>query len=175
MPRGSTVLELWKTTNAPSGTSSRFERGDILFGKLRPYFKKVGVAPIDGRCSTEIVALRPRAQELFGLSIGHLTSSRFFDHCDAVSTGTRMPRAEWNLASQLPVVLPKPDAVVGFNEWAKAAYKQIVGLTHERHTLAAVRDVLLPKLISGEIRVRDTSDPEEVIGPAAEQLAGAEK
>lgn len=61
MPRGSTVLEVWKTNAAPSGQSSRFQRDDILFGKLRPYFKKVGVAPIDGRCSTEIVVLRPRS------------------------------------------------------------------------------------------------------------------
>lgn len=45
----------------------------------------------------------------------------------------------------------------------------------ESRTLTALRDTLLPKLISGEIRVPDTTDPEEVIGPAAEQLAQTAK
>ncbi len=48
MPRGSTVLSAWGERSSVSGTTSRFKAGDILFGKLRPYFKKVGVAPVDG-------------------------------------------------------------------------------------------------------------------------------
>ena len=35
-------------------------RSDFLFGKLRPYFHKVGIAPIDGICSTDIVALNAK-------------------------------------------------------------------------------------------------------------------
>ena len=46
-------------------------------------------------------------------------------------------------------------------------------LASEIASLAATRDALLPKLISGETRVPDTTDSEEVIGPAAGQLAGA--
>lgn len=46
-------------------------------------------------------------------------------------------------------------------------------LDAETRTLVALRDALLPKLISGEIRVPDTCDPDEVIGPAAERLAAA--
>lgn len=46
-------------------------------------------------------------------------------------------------------------------------------LDAETRTLVALRDALLPKLISGEIRVPDTHDPEEVIGPEAERLAVA--
>ena len=172
MPRGSTVLERWKTDGAPSGQSSRFGLGDILFGKLRPYFKKVGIAPIDGRCSTEIVVLRPRAPELFGLSIGHLTSPRFFDHCDAVATGTRMPRAEWKLASQLRVACPPTDQIVSFNGWVRAVYDQIVGLTHESRRLVEIRDALLPKVISGEMRVPDVTDLTEVPAPASKSVAG---
>jgi type I restriction enzyme, S subunit len=46
-------------------------------------------------------------------------------------------------------------------------------LVAEAGALRAVRDRLLPKLISGEMRVPDTTDPEEVIGPATDQLVGA--
>lgn len=84
-----------------------------------------------------------------------------------------MPRAEWRLVSELGVAFPERHILIGFNEWAAAAYEQVVGLIHENRTLSAIRDSLLPKLISGEIRVPDTTDAEEVIGPAAEQLAGA--
>jgi len=37
---------------------ARFQAGDILFGKLRPYFRKVVLAPFDGICSTDIWVVR---------------------------------------------------------------------------------------------------------------------
>ncbi len=175
MPRGSTVLTAWKHEGAPTGQSVRFQRGDILFGKLRPYFKKVGVASLDGRCSAEIVVLRPRGPESFGFSIGHLTSARFFEHCEAVSTGTRMPRAEWKLAGELAVGYPAATELAEFNALVATTYDAILGLTHENHTLAAIRDALLPKLISGAIRVTSTSDPVEATETAREQVAATKR
>lgn len=171
MPRGSTILTEWLTEKAPTGQGATFERGDILFGKLRPYFKKVGVAPIAGRCSTEILVLRPTRPEYHGLLLGHVASDRFIEHCDAVSRGTRMPRAEWRDASAFEIAIPPAELAAEFSQFVKTRYSQIIALTHQSRTLAAVRDALLPKLISGEIRVPDTADPEEVIGPAAENAA----
>lgn len=69
MPRGSTVLGTWKA-NGPRGETWVFRRGDILLSKLRPYFRKVGVAAVDGRCSTEALVLRPRSSRLFVWSSG---------------------------------------------------------------------------------------------------------
>ena len=171
MPRGSTVLTEWLTEDAPTGQTATFERGDILFGKLRPYFRKVGVAPIAGRCSMEILVLRPTRPEYYGLLLGHAASGRFIEHCDAVSRGTRMPRAEWKDASTFEIAMPPVEVAAEFSQFVRTLYSQIVALTHQSRTLVAVRDVLLPKLISGEIRVPDTADPEEVIGPAAEDAA----
>lgn len=48
-------------------------------------------------------------------------------------------------------------------------------LRAESRTLAKIRDVLLPKLISGEIRVPDTRDRDAAIGRAADQVAGAKR
>lgn len=169
MPRASTVLTEWLIEDAPSGQAATFERGDLLFGKLRPYFRKAGVAPIDGRCSTEILVLRPSRPEYYGILLGHVTSDRFFERCEAISRGTRMPRAEWKDASSLEIAVPPIEAAAEFTGLVKTLYKQIVALTHESRTLAAVRDALLPKLVSGDIRVPDTPDPEEVIGLAPER------
>nr|MBF0682422.1 restriction endonuclease subunit S [Pseudomonas sp.] len=43
---------------------SKFEKDDLLFGKLRPYFHKVCIAPSDGICSTDILVLRAKTKPL---------------------------------------------------------------------------------------------------------------
>ena len=60
MPRGSISLADWGEIGSVSSRKSVFTTGDILFGKLRPYFHKVGIAPVDGLCSTDIVVLSAR-------------------------------------------------------------------------------------------------------------------
>jgi type I restriction enzyme S subunit len=153
MPRGSMILTKWKTVGAPEGQSANFTEGDILFGKLRPYFRKVGVALIDGRCSTEILVLRPDDPSYYGFLLGHVISQRFIDHCVAVSRGTRMPRAEWKDAGAYGVAVPPQEVSAEFTAFTKTFYEVIRGLVHELHTLAAIRDLLLPRLTSGQIRV----------------------
>ena len=46
-------------------TKLAFDTGDILFGKIRPYFHKVGVAPVDGVASTDAIVIVPRPEESF--------------------------------------------------------------------------------------------------------------
>jgi type I restriction enzyme, S subunit len=58
MPRRSIALAAWGTSADATSGKSAFRRGDVLFGKLRPYFHKVGVAPADGICSTDVLVLR---------------------------------------------------------------------------------------------------------------------
>ena len=50
--------------------------------------------------------------------------------------------------------------------------QQRAALVRESDTLVLVRDALLPRLISGQIRVPDTADPVEVIEPATESCSG---
>lgn len=171
MPRGSTVLSDWGRRSDVSGSTSRFRVGDVLLGKLRPYFKKVGVAPVDGSCSTEILVLRPRDERFYGVVLGHLSSQPFIDHCVAVSTGTRMPRAEWKAAAQFAIAIPPESVAAEYSDQVRKQHQLIASLIHESRTLAGLRDSLLPKLISGQIRVRDTYDPDEVLGPAIEGVA----
>ena len=169
MPRASTVLTAWQTENAPTGHAARFEPGDILFGKLRPYFRKVGLAPIAGRCSTEILVLRPAKPEYLGVLLGHAASQSFIDHCVAVSRGTRMPRAEWKDASTFQIPIPPPDIAAQFTEMCRTTYRRIMSATAESRTLEAIRDGLLPRLISEEIGLSDSADPAETIDALVER------
>jgi len=155
MPRRSIALSDWGPADGLESNKLAFKRGEILFGKLRPYFHKVGVAPLDGVCSTDIVVVAPCEADWFGFVLGHVSSKAFVDYTDAGSTGTKMPRTSWSEMARYPIVVP-PEGVAGvFTSWIRNQVDRIIASIHESRTLAALRDTLLPKLISGELRVQD--------------------
>jgi type I restriction enzyme S subunit len=174
MPKGSTILENWNAEDGPSGASWAFDSGDVLFGKLRPYFKKVAVAPLLGRCSREILVLRPSQPEYYGLLVATVASKAFIDYCTAISTGTKMPRAEWKDASNFEVGLPSSEVLSELAEMTRRNYARATCAIRESRTLTAIREALLPKLVSGQVRVPLSDDPEEQIAAATGRVAGTE-
>jgi type I restriction enzyme S subunit len=153
MPRRCIALSEWGAADGLESNKFEFKRGEILFGKLRPYFHKVGVAPVDGVCSTDIVIVAPRERAWFGLVLGHVSSDAFVEHMNAGSTGTKMPRTSWAEMARYPVVMPQKTVCEAFTNQIRPASDRIVASIHESRTLAALRDTLLRKLISGELRV----------------------
>ena len=154
MPKRCIALSEWRPADGLESNKFEFKRGDILFGKLRPYFHKVGVAPVDGVCSTDIVVVIPRAQEWFGFVLGHVSSDTFVEHTNAGSTGTKMPRTSWSEMARYMVALPPGKVVEAFTKQIRQAVDRMFVSIHEARTLAALRDTLLPELISGELRVK---------------------
>ena len=154
MPMRCIALSNWTTGVGIESNKFEFRRGDLLFGKLRPYFHKVGVAPTDGVCSTDIVVVRPQQQAWFGFVLGHVSSVEFVHHTDAGSTGTRMPRTNWNEMARYRLVLPPVSIAKAFDTLIRSSLERIISNIHESRTLASQRDALLPKLTSGELPVR---------------------
>ena len=95
MPRRSIALTDWEHAGKVTSGKARFRAGQILFGKLRPYFHKVGIAPLDGVCSTDIVVIEPKTPDWFGLTMAVCSSDAFVAQANACSTGTKMPRTNW--------------------------------------------------------------------------------
>lgn len=89
-----------------TSTKSRFRSGDILFGKLRCYFRKVVRAPFDGVCSTDIWVVRAKEGVDQGFLYYCMASQSFVDFADSGSEGTRMPRAQWEWVSRYKIDLP---------------------------------------------------------------------
>ena len=89
-----------------TSTKSRFKRGDILFGKLRCYFRKVVRAPFDGICSTDIWVTRAKEGVDQEFLYYCMASQSFIDFADSGSEGTRMPRTTWEWVSQYKIPLP---------------------------------------------------------------------
>ena len=89
-----------------TSTKSRFRRGDILFGKLRCYFRKVVRAPFDGICSTDIWVTRAKEGVDQGFLYYCMASKSFVQFADSGSEGTRMPRTKWEWVSRYEIPLP---------------------------------------------------------------------
>lgn len=154
MPQRSIALSEWSTAETLESNKFQFKQGDILFGKLRSYFHKVGVAPIDGVCSTDIVVVRPKSPEWFGFVLGHVSSSAFVDHTSSGATGTRMPRTNWQDMARYELNMPPIELADEFTALIQPLIDRIIANIHESRTLTALRDTLLPKLMRGEVRVK---------------------
>lgn len=164
MPQREIALGEWGTADQVSSTKSRFCEGEILFGKLRPYFHKIGIAFTDGICSTDILVIKERREVWRGLVVGHLSSTEVVGHADATSSGTRQPRTSWRSLSGYLIPLPDDGLAERFSNLLAPMLDQLRSNTFESHTLAALRDLLLPKLLSGEIRLAQAEDLLEARG-----------
>ncbi len=155
MPRRSIALSDWEGAGKVKSNKTQFHRGEVLFGKLRPYFHKVGIAPLDGICSTDIVVAVPRAQEWGEFTLACLSSDEFVDYTNRTSTGTKMPRTSWKMMAQYKVSLPPEQVVCAYQGVARPLLDRLCANIRETSALAQTRDLLLPKLMSGEIRLRE--------------------
>lgn len=163
MPRKSIALFDWDGADKVTSGKLIFRKGDFLFGKLRPYFHKVGIAPVDGICSTDIVVLNARERKAAAFVLACISQDEFVAFTDRTSDGTKMPRTSWGRMERYDLCLPSEPALEAFNESVESMLDRIVANIHESRTLAATRDLLLPKLMSGEVRVKDA---ENLIGEA---------
>ena len=148
MPRRSVALTDWDSADAVSSRKSAFEKGDILFGKLRPYFHKVGVAPVSGVCSTDILVIRPREPTLSTFVLATVSSPDFVSYTSRTSTGTKMPRTSWKTMSSFRLCVPADGVAMAFFELIEPILGRIVENVCEMRNLAEIRDGLLPKLMS---------------------------
>ena len=153
MPQQSIALDRWSKAATVKSLKLQFNRNDILFGKLRPYFHKVGIAPIDGVCSSDILVLRPKQPSYLGFALGFLSSTELIDYAAAISTGTRMPRVSWQDISAYPIVIPPLSTIQRFMLIAAPMLERLSHNIMESRILTEIRDTLLPKLLSGELRV----------------------
>ena len=156
MPRRSIALDSWEGAGKVTSGKLSFRCGDFLFGKLRPYFHKVGIAPIDGICSTDIVVMKAKELDASAFVLACISCDEFVAYTDQGSSGTKMPRTSWALMAQYELTIPPDSLLSAFQETAWPLFERIVANIHENRTLAALRDLLLPKLMSGEVRLKDS-------------------
>lgn len=153
IPRRSLALDSWETTTELGSNKLEFMKGEVLFGKIRPYFHKVSVAPFDGLCSADTIVIRARSPEHYALVIACVSSDEFVAHAVATSNGSKMPRANWGVLEQLDVVIPTGEVAAQFSALLTDIIGQQQTLVFQIQTLRRTRDLLLPRLLSGQIDV----------------------
>ena len=154
-------LSLWhwgRVGDTVSG-KARFKRGEILFGKLRPYFHKVCVPWFDGVASTDILTIAPKSSDWFGFALGHFSSAALVDYATAASNGTKMPRTSWEDLARWQVALPPVELARTLTTVFLPLVSKMGKAIEESTLLGETRDTLLPKLLSGEIRVSQVEAP----------------
>jgi type I restriction enzyme S subunit len=91
-------------------TVSYFNKGDILFGKLRPYLAKVIIAPFNGVSTSELICFQPTDSYNNLYFFYLLLSSNFIHSVNALTYGTKMPRVNPDqIANFLLSVPPLPE------------------------------------------------------------------
>lgn len=144
-----------KGRQAPSslpqtGKVTVYKAGDILVSNIRPYFKKIWYADRTGTCSGDVLVFRAKQPEQSGYLYSCMRSDAFFDYVMKGAKGTKMPRGDKKQMLTYKVASNPSGATVDFIE---SALSQASSSSKENHRLAALRDNLLPKLMSGEIDV----------------------
>ncbi len=87
-------------------TKKKFRSGDILFGTLRPYLRKVVRARFDGVCSTDITVIRAKEPIDTGFLFYLIANPYFIDYATATTSGTNLPRAKWSVLSKIDWGIP---------------------------------------------------------------------
>ena len=150
IPRQSLALNDWEVVEELGSNKLTFEAGEVLFGKIRPYFHKVSIAPFDGICSADTIVIRSKKPEWRALVISCVFSEAFVAHASATANGAKMPRADWKVLKDYLLVLPTSELLAKFGAVFEDVDHQTRNLIRRNQTLRQTRDLLLPKLLSQE-------------------------
>lgn len=108
-PPGQLRIAGWGDGATQRSQAQVVHEGDLLFGALRPGFRKVVRSPFSAVGSAEWLVLRPRAGISPGLALAVLAHPTTIASATRLATGTRMPRVRWKALRQIPIELPSPD------------------------------------------------------------------
>ena len=152
IPRRSITLHDWRNTVGVESKKFKFSGGDILFGRIRPYFHKVGFALVDGITSSDTIVIRPRGSSLYCFLLFLLSSDEFVALASkTMKEGSKMPRADWKHLLGLEFRIP-PSAILDmFNTIVTPTCSQLRSLALHNRQLTQARDLLLPRLMNGEL------------------------
>lgn len=145
-----------KATSLPTTLqTTACRKGDTLISNIRPYFKKIVYCEDMCGCSTDVLCFTPVQSQYAAYLFSTLYTDKFFTFMVAGSKGTKMPRGDKQQIMTYPVILPAENELEEFNAIAFPVLEQLNSNKAENKRLSALRDALLPKLMSGELDVSD--------------------
>lgn len=133
----------------------KFSVGQTLISNIRPYFKKIWLASFSGGRSNDVLGFQANDAVANEYLFSLLYQDSFFDYMTATSKGTKMPRGDKAAIMSWSVAIPPLILVEEFSNKVKPMYLANNIRSKQAISLSELRDTLLPKLMSGELRIPD--------------------
>ncbi len=151
--------------DAPSRAQRVLRPGDTIVGTVRPGNGSYALISEPGLTgSTGFAVLRPRTPQYTQFTYLAATATENIDALAHLADGGAYPAVRPGIVAATPVVRPSSTVIDRFANGARPLLARMAHNQRESRNLAALRDTLLPKLISGELRV---SDAERLVEGAA--------
>jgi len=153
IPRRSNALVAVGSSNDITTSRTVFRQGSVLFGAIRPNLHKVLFTPFDGVSNVSVHNLVPKAPFgsafLFFTAFADTTIAWAVQHAG----GMKMPTINWDVLASMPIIVAGVEVASMFETVALPMLHQISALVRTNMNLRITRDILLPRLISGEMDV----------------------
>lgn len=154
LPQRSLAIASSENWESAQSSLHLFERDDVLFGAMRPYFHKVALAPFAGVTRKTVFVLRPATPTHRAFALLTAFRDETVAYANAHSRGATIPYAVWEGAlAAMKIVVPPSAVLAEFEVTVGPMIDWLSGSFARQRTLRATRDLLLPRLISGEIEL----------------------
>jgi type I restriction enzyme S subunit len=154
LPSKSLALLEAKPIEEAQSSLQLFEKGDILFGAMRPYFHKVVVAPFAGVTRTTCFVFKPARPEWHAFATMTAFEETTVAYANAHSQGATIPYAVWDGSlAEMPLVLAPAALLRRFEKVVAPMLARISQSGFALNNLRRTRDLLLPRLLSGQVKL----------------------
>ena len=142
----------------PESSVNMFKKGDVLFGKLRPYLSKVYSTEFDGVCSGEFLTLMPIKDKLTSKYLFYkLISKDFIKAVNDSTYGTKMPRANWQFIGNQVITYPpleQQKKITDFLDNKTEIFEKIIGeIESSIKVLQEFKSSLISNVVTGKIKI----------------------
>lgn len=141
------------STGELSSLKTVFQRGDVLFGKLRAYLRKYWLADCTGVCSTEIWAFVANLSYVLPEFLFQLVTVDQFIEIASTAYGTHMPRSDWKVVKSYEVALPKLDEQTAIASILSDMDSEIASLETKLAKYRQIKQGMMQELLTGRIRL----------------------
>lgn len=156
IPMNTFAVTDFKPNSEAQSSLITFDRDDIVIGAMRVYFHRVICAPCKGITRTTCFTLAPFDTAYLSFALLCCDQNSSIDYAQTTSKGSTMPYAVWEGGlGDMDILIPTREIALKFNELVLPMLRIIQSSYFENHHLRTVRDILLTKLLSGEIDVSD--------------------
>ena len=147
------IIKSFLYSSESCSTKNMFKSGQVLFGKLRPYLRKYAKPNFDGICSSEIWVLQGKKDKCLNSFLYYLIQTNKFISIANISSGTKMPRADWDYVSKFPFAFPplaEQEKIVSILSKQDEVIEKLEDLIELK---VKQKKGLMQKLLSGKVRL----------------------